>query len=145
MRMRSYVAAAAVPLLLLGATACSDKDKENKENAGKSCDGVLKPASADAALPGTIPAGVTGATFFEKATAGKTTQYFAYVTGTDLTGTRDTIKNALSGAGYEIEGTDQEEGAEAEAEFKGKGVEGSVQVIPLCQNTLRIRYKVGPQ
>jgi len=89
-------------------------------------------------------AGVTGATFFSTDTQGKTVQYFAYVSGDDLVKTRDDIKAAFATAGYEIEGTDQEEDAEAELEWKGKGQEGSVQVIHLCKDNLRIRYRVGP-
>jgi hypothetical protein len=143
MRIRRLLAAAAVPLLL-ASVGCSDKDKE-KENAGKDCTGLLKPADPAAALPTTIPAGVTGATFYEVQTQGSTKQYFAYVSGDDIVGTRDTIKNAMAGAGLTIKGTDQEEGAEAELEFEQGSNEGSVQVIPLCKDTLRIRWRVGPK
>ncbi|MDQ1713247.1 MAG: hypothetical protein QOE45_2697 [Frankiaceae bacterium] len=145
MHIRRLLAVAAVPLLL-ASVGCSDKDEEkNKEAAGKSCDGILKPADAAAALPSTIPAGITGATFYEVQTAGATKRYFAYVSGTDLVKTRDDIKAAYETAKIEITGTDQEEGAEADMEFKVGNDEGSVQVIPLCQGTLRVRYRVGPK
>jgi hypothetical protein len=146
MQIRRYVAAAAVPLLLLAVGCEKDKDEEkNKEAAGKSCDGLLKPADASAALPSAIPAGVDGATFYEVATQGSTKQYFAYVTGDDLIGTRDKIKAAYEAKSITVKDTDQEEGAEAELEFEAGGNEGSVQVIPLCKDTLRIRYRVGPK
>lgn len=145
MQIRRLVAAAAVPLLF-AAVGCSDKDKEKaKEATGKSCDGLLKTADASAALPSTIPAGVDGATFYEMETQGATKRYFAYVTGDDLVGTRDKIKAAFEAKNIEIEGTDQEEGAEAEFEFKAGADEGSVQVIPLCKDTLRIRWRIGPK
>lgn len=147
MRIRRLVAAAAVPLLI-ASVGCSDKDKEEeeaKQKAGQSCDGLLKPADASAALPGTIPAGLDGATFYEVQTAGATKRYFAYVQGSDLVATRDKVKAAFEAKSIEIEGTDQEEGAEAEFEFKQDSDEGSVQVIPYCQGYLRVRYRVGPK
>ena len=144
MHARRLLAAAAVPLLL-ASVACSDKDKDEKAAAGKACDGLLKAASAEAALPSEFPSGLTGATFFDVQTDGATKRYFAYVAGTDLVKTRDDIKAAFESAGIEIEGTDQEEGAEAEFEFKKGANEGSVQVIPLCQGNLRVRYRIGPK
>ena len=144
MHIRRLLAAAAVPLLL-ASVGCSDKDDEEKGEAGKSCDGLLKPADAAATLPSTIPAGISGATFYEVQTQGATKRYFAYVSGDDLVKTRDQIKTAFEGANIAIEGTDQEEDAEAEFEFKAGGDEGSVQVIHLCKDTLRIRYRVGPK
>jgi hypothetical protein len=145
MRIRRLVAAAALPLLI-ASVGCSDKDKEEgKQNAGQSCDGLLKPADAAAALPSSVPAGIDGATFYEVQTAGATKRYFAYVKGSDLVATRDTIKTAFEGKSIEIEGTDQEEGAEAEFEFKQGSDEGSVQVIPYCSGYVRVRYRVGPK
>jgi hypothetical protein len=143
MRIRRLVAAAAVPLLL-ASVGCSDKkDEANKKAAGASCDGLLKPARADAALPSTLPSGLDGAVFYDVQTQGATKQYFAYVQGTDLVATRDKVKAAYEAAKIEIKRTDQEEGAEAEFEFKTGGTEGSVQVIPHCQGYQRVRYRVG--
>jgi hypothetical protein len=143
MQIRRLVVAAAVPLLL-ASVGCSDKDKKLKAAAGKSCDGLLKAADPAAALPSTVPAGITGATFYEVQTAGATKRYFAYVSGTDLVQTRDTIKAAYEAAKITIVGTDQEPGAEADLEFKAGSEEGSVQVINHCQGMLRLRYRVGP-
>ncbi len=144
MRMRRLVAA--VPLLF-AAVGCSDKDKEEEEgkaNASQSCDGLLKPADAAAALPSDIPAGISGATFYQVETQGQTKQYFAYVSGTDFVKVRDDIKAAYQAASIEIENTDQEE-VEAELEFKKGSTAGSVQVIALCKGQLRLRYRVGPE
>ncbi len=143
MRVRRAAAIALLPFVLV--TACSDdKDKEGAD-AGKSCEGLLKSADSAAALPADIPAGVDGATFFEVQTQGATKRYFAYLNGTDLVGTRDKVRTAFESGGYQIVGSDNEEGAEAEFEWTGKGKEGSFQVIPYCKDHIRVRYRVGPQ
>ncbi|MCA1824791.1 MAG: hypothetical protein ABR520_00925 [Mycobacteriales bacterium] len=142
--LRRLLVAATVPLLVT-AVGCA-KEKEERElraASQKSCDGLLKPANTAAALPSDLPAGASGATFYETEKQGATTLYYAYVAGDDLVRTRDAIKSAFESAGYEIEGTDQENGAEAEFEWKGKAKEGSVQVIHLCKNNLRLRWRVG--
>jgi hypothetical protein len=151
------VAAAAIPVLMLG-IGCSKDKKENTptgttsseptdENtaAGQPCGDLLKPASSAAALPSGIPAGLEGATFYEVQAQGATKRYFAHVEGDDLVKTRDTVKEAFEAAGIEIEGTDQEEGAEAEFEWTKGSNEGSVQVIHLCKDNLRVRYRIGPK
>jgi hypothetical protein len=144
MRVRPLLAAALIPLLV---TACGgDKDEEEGEQArSKSCDGLLTGAKSDAALPADLPAGVTGATFYDVQTDGATKRYFAYVQGDDVVKTRDTVKDAFSGAGYEIEGSDEEGQAEAEFEWVKGSNEGSVQVIPYCTGYQRVRYRTGPK
>jgi hypothetical protein len=147
MLTRRLLAAAAIPLLLT-TIGCSDKEKEEKEAEKAktaSCEGKLTPANASANLPADVPAGVTGATFYDLQTDGATKRYFAYVTGDDVVKTRDAIKNAFTGAGYEIEGTDEEGQAEAEFEFVKGSTEGSVQVIPHCTGYQRVRWRVGPK
>jgi hypothetical protein len=87
----------------------------------------------------------SGAVFYEKVTAGSTTQYFAYAPGTDVKKRRDAIKAQLTSAGYEIKGTDAEDNEEAEAEFEGHGHEdATLQVIHRngCETQLRIRYGI---
>ena len=143
MQIRRLVAAAAIPLLF-ASVGCS-KDDDEGAAAGASCDGLLKPADAAAALPSDIPAGISGATFFEVQTQGQTKRYFAYYKATDLVKVRDDVKAAFEQASIEIEGTDQEEGAEAEFEFKKGDTEGSVQVIPYCKDYVRVRYRTGPK
>jgi hypothetical protein len=87
----------------------------------------------------------TDAQFYEKTPVGSTTDYFAYAPGHDVKQRRDAIKTQLSGAGFDIKGTDAEDNEEAELEFEGNGFEeSSVQVIPRsgCETQVRIRYRV---
>lgn len=145
MRFHRVLVALAIPLLL---TSCGESEEEKeKEKAaeafGAACD--LKPADPAAALPVDVPAGITGATFFQLDTQGSTRRYFAYVSGTDVVKVRDDIKAAYEQAGIEIEGSDAEPPAEAEFEWKKGTNEGSVQVVPLCKGTVRVRYRVGPK
>ncbi len=146
MRATRLLAAFAIPLLLTSA-ACGENEEEEKEKAAAAfsaaCD--LKPADPAAALPSDIPAGITGATFFQLETQGSTKRYFAYVSGTDVVKVRDDIRAAYEQAGIEIEASDAEPPAEAEFEWKKGSNEGSVQVIPLCKDTVRVRYRVGPR
>jgi hypothetical protein len=143
MQIRRLVAVTAVPLLL--ASVGCEKDKEAaKKNAGQSCEGLLKSADAAAALPSDLAA-PSGATFYQVETQGKTKQYFAYVQGTDLVKARDDAAAALTSGGAQVKGKDQEEGAEAEAEFEKGSNEGSVQTIPYCQGYVRLRYRYGPK
>lgn len=143
MQNRRLVAAAALPLLL--ASVGCDKDAKNKKNAGIACDNLLKPADASAALPSDIPAGTSGATFYQLDTQGQTKRYFAYAAGTDVVKTRDDIRSAFQSASIDVKGGDQEEGAEAEFEFEKGSTEGSVQVIPYCKGYVRVRYTLGPK
>ena len=72
------------------------------------------------------PAG--GAVFYEVQTQGSTKDY---------------LKATFESKGLKVPGTDQED-VEAEMEFTATdGSEGSVQVINLCKDNLRVRYRVG--
>jgi hypothetical protein len=148
LRRRALCAIAAIPLLV-GLAACggsSDGDNEEDESssAGASCEGLLKPADAKAALPADLPK-PDDAVFYEVQTQGETKRYFAYVPGDDFVKERDELKAQFESKGLKILGTDQEE-VEAEFEFEtAAGDEGSVQVISLCKDNLRIRWRVGPK
>ncbi len=135
MSVRRGVAAALLLLAGCGGGA-------GTQNGGP-CEGLLKPADPAAALPSGVPAGVAGATFYEVETQGATRRHYARLPGSDFVATRDTIKAAYEAAGLTIEGTDQE-AVEAEFQWSGNGREGSVQVIALCRDHLRIRYRAGP-
>ena len=109
-------------------------------------DAECAPATANAAAkpPSSVPT-PTDATFYETIKAGSTTDYFAYSDGDDVKVRRDAIKTQLSGAGFEIKGTDAEDNEEAELEFEGKGFEeSSVQVIHRegCESQLRLRFRL---
>ena len=76
---------------------------------------------------------------------GKTERFYAVLDGTpeDLASRRDDAQNELvQNSGYESLSTDQEEGAEAEAHLKGETHTVDIQVAPLCEGKIRIRYTV---
>jgi hypothetical protein len=76
---------------------------------------------------------------------GKTERFYAVLDGTpeDLASRRDDAQNELVlGSGYESLSTDEEEGAEAEAHLKGEKHTVDIQVAPLCEGKIRIRYTV---
>lgn len=139
---RALCVAAAVPLIVGGA-GCGGSS-EGDTAAGKSCDGLLKPADPAAALPADLPA-PDGAVLYEVQTQGTTKQYFGRVAGTDVRKARDDLKAQFEQKGLKILGTDQEE-VEAEFEFATTtSTGGSVQVVSLCKDNLRIRWRVGPK
>jgi hypothetical protein len=140
---RALCTALAVPLVV-GVAGCggsSDGDNNESSAGGTSCDGLLKPANASAALPAELPS-PDGAVFYDVQTQGATKRYFAHLPGSDFKKERDDIKALFEAKGLKVPGTDQEE-VEAEMEFETAGGEGSVQVISLCKDNLRIRYTVG--
>ncbi|WP_157592722.1 hypothetical protein [Solirubrobacter soli] len=77
---------------------------------------------------------------------GKTTRFYAVLDGTpdDLASRRDDAQNELvQNQSYQSLSTDQEEGAEAEAHLKGPEHTVDIQVAPLCEGKIRIRYTVS--
>ena len=134
--LRRLVALTAL-LPVLALAACGGSG-ERDSDADRACTAEIAPAADPAATP---PANVPtpeGAIFFDVVTQGQTTAYYAKVAGDSVTETRDAIDTQLRNAGYTIEGTDQEEDAEAEAEFSGPH-DGRLQVRHLCEGTLRVR------
>ena len=146
--MRRALCVAAVVPLIVGVAGCGGssggEEEDESSAAGASCDGLLKDANASAALPADLPK-PDGAVFYEVQTQGSTKRYFAHVEGDDFVKARDDLKAQFESKGLKILGTDQEE-VEAEFEFQtAAGEEGSVQVVPLCKDNLRIRWRVGPK
>ena len=69
--------------------------------------------------------------------------YFAIEGGPgDLASLRDSYDQALQSKGYKIEGTDQEENAEAESEFSGAH-DGTTNFRPLCKGKDVLRMKLN--
>lgn len=132
---------AALPVLLLAVACGGDPNRA----AGKPCDGLLKPADPAAALPAGVPAGVEGATFYELQKQGATNRHYAHAKGGDVVAVRDAIEKAYAGSGIAIEGRDAEPPAEAEFQWSAGDREGSVQVTPLCEGNVQLRYRVGPR
>lgn len=140
--MRSTTKALALLLALpIALTAC-EKDKKEAEKASKTACGSEFSGTPSKPLPNDVP-GPSDRTVYDYNSQGKTEQWFATTSGTrdDIVKTRDAIADQLKGAGYEIEGSDQEKGIEAEAEFKGPH-NGSLQVQVACEGKLRIRYRL---
>lgn len=142
-RSRGHVAVAALTVpILFGAVACGDKGEEKAKAAASSpCPSDLT-ASASTPVPGDVPV-PDGANAYSYNSQGKTRIWFLALDGrgSDLTSLRDAFDNALKGKGYEIEGTDQEPGAEADSEFKGPH-EGTSNFQPVCSGKVRLRLKL---
>ena len=139
-RGRMVAAALAVPLILALAS-CSDGDKDKaKAAASATCPSNIT-QTASTPLPSDVPS--PGGTVYDYNTQGKTQFWFVAIDGSpdQLASLRDTYNTTLTGKGYKIDGTDQEAGAEAEAEFGGAH-EGSTQFIPLCSGKVRVRIKL---
>src|SRR3954452_776707 len=121
------------------------EEQEAKENGGKDCDEMAalkrKPKNK---LPSDVPLLEGARVYQSKGPFGKTTQYFAVVSGDaeELAEKRDEAVEQLEKAGYKKLATDQEEGTEAEAHLSGPH-SVDLQVISLCAGKLRVRYTVG--
>lgn len=128
----------ALPLVL---TAC-EKDKENAEKASSTPCGSDFSGTPSKPLPSDVP-GPSDQAVYDYNSQGKTQQWFATTSGDrdDIVKVRDDLSDKLKAAGYEIEGSDQEKGIEAEAEFRGAH-KGSIQVSVACSGKLRIRYRL---
>jgi len=140
---RSLAALAVLPFLAVAACGGSSEEGDNGEgdgNANAACTSTYTTADASAKPPAPLPS-VDGVVWYSKETQGESTYYFGSIDGDNVVDQRDAIKDAFAGANLEVEGTDQEENAEAELEFGG-AQHGSVQVIHLCEGKLRIRYRV---
>ena len=139
-RGRLVAAALAVPLVFALA-ACSDGDKDKaKKAANAACPSNIT-QTASTPLPSDVPS--PGGTVYDYNTQGATKFWFAAIDGTpdQLASLRDNYNTTLTGKGYTIKHTDQEEGAEAEAEFSGAH-EGTTQFIPLCSGKVRVRIEL---
>ena len=121
-----------------GSSGGDEGDADSEGSATASCDGLLQKADTAATPPGIT---VDAVTWYEKQSQGATTIYYGYTNGDDVQQTRDAIVDKLKSLNFEIEGEDAEENTEAEAEFNGPA-DGTIQVIHLCQDHLRIRVTV---
>ena len=131
-----------VPLIVTLA-ACGDGDKEKaKKNAGAACPANIS-QTATTQPPSDVPAPDGASSAYESESQGATKFWFFAVDGIpdNLSSLRDAYDETLKGEGYDIKGTDQEEGAEAESEFEGPHG-GTTQFIPLCQGKVRVRVKL---
>jgi hypothetical protein len=135
------LAAALLAPVALGAVGCERDKAQSSKRAAATC-GPEVSRTASTPLPSDLPA-PSGATVYDYASQGKTRIWYVAVDGAaaDLVRLRDQVKAELTARGYAIKGTDQEPGAEAEAEFEGPH-SGTIQVRTLCSGKDVIRYKL---
>ena len=132
---------------VLALAACNGGGGAPDDDAGTAapCEGRLEPADPSLALPPGIPAGVDRPVLYKTQKAGATTFWFGHAPGGDVVAVRDAIAAAFERAGLTVESKDAEPPAEAEFQFSAAKEEGSVQVTPLCEGNVTIRWRVGPR
>jgi len=125
-----------------------EREKEAEEAKGaadKPCDeaGDLD-GSPKQAVPADLPLPGDTKVYESEGPFGKTVRYLAVTDGDaeQLPQKRDDASDVLVENGYTLLSKDQEEGAEAEAHLNGKHTV-DIQVIPLCEGKVRIRYTVS--
>ena len=125
-----------------------DREKEEEEAKGagdKPCDeaGDLD-GSPKEEVPADLPLPGDTHVYESEGPFGKTVRYLAVTDGDAeaLPQKRDDASDILVENGYKLLSKDQEEGAEAEAHLSGKHTV-DIQVIPLCEGKVRIRYTVS--
>lgn len=93
-------------------------------------------------LPPDVPEPAAG-TQYQYSEQGATKVWFFAIVGdrTELRSLRDAYDTTLRSKGYEIEGTDAEEEAEAESEFRGPHA-GTTNWRPLCDGLVVLRLKL---
>ncbi len=129
----------------------SEEEREREEQeaqaaGGKDCGeaGDLD-GTPELELPADLKVPASAHIYASEGPFGKTERFLAVVEGTpeDLASVRDEAQQELVGAGFTSLSTDQEEGAEAEAHLKGPDNTIDIQVAPLCDGKVRIRYTVS--
>ena len=138
----------AVPLAALlaacgGSSSGGEPGGEREGGAANSACQSDITQTASTGLPSDIPAPDGASAPYEYFAQGATKVWYFALDGTpaDLASLRDSYDNTLKAKGYEIEGTDQEENAEAESEFKGAH-EGTTNFRPLCKGKVNFRLKL---
>lgn len=130
--------------LVLVVSACggSDKDKQEATSAANAACGSDITQTAATQLPSDVPAPSGASSAYEYFAQGATKVWYFALSGdpSQLASQRDSYDQTLQSAGYKIEGTDQEENAEAESEFSGAH-DGTTNFRPLCKgkNVLRVK------
>jgi hypothetical protein len=122
------------------------EEQEAEAAGGKDCaDAGDLDGDPEKAPPPTLAVPADAHLYESEGPFGKTERFFAVLDGTpeDLPKARDEASTALTDKGFESLSTDEEEGAEAEAHLKGKDSTIDIQVAPLCEGKIRIRYTVS--
>ena len=145
--LRGRLAAAAVaPLLLLlaacgGSSSGGEKDADAEGGTGACPSTISEQASTQPPKDVPTPAGADTAYEYFPQGATKVWNFALDGTAGDLVSLRDAYDKVLTSKGYEIEGTDAEENAEAESEFKGPH-EGTTNFRTLCDGKVVLRLKL---
>jgi len=139
--VRRFAALAVAIPLVVGVAGCGDNEKDkDKGNANAACPSTLS-NTVSTQLPSDLPS--PGGSPYDYSNQGKTQVWFFAVDGTpdNLASLRDAYDSQLTGKGYKIEGTDQEEGAEAESDFSGPH-DGTTNFRALCTGKVVVRLKL---
>jgi hypothetical protein len=145
-RIAAPVLAVPLAVLLAACGGSSSGGESGGEGEGGAADAVCPTdisRTASTAIPSDIPAPAGAGDPYESFTQGATQVWYFVLDGSpsDLPSLRDSYDDTLKSKGYEIEGTDQEENAEAESEFKGAH-DGTTNFHPLCQGKVNFRLKI---
>jgi Flp pilus assembly protein TadD len=143
LRGRIAVPAVLAPLVLVLA-ACGGSSSGGDADAGSAnaaCPSNMT-ATASTPLPSDVPTPAGATSPYDYFPQGATKVWYFAIDGSpsDLASMRDTYDNTLTAKGYTIEGTDQEENAEAESEFSGPHA-GTTNFRPLCTGKVVFRLK----
>jgi hypothetical protein len=139
------MAVAMLSPLIVSLAACggssSGGDKDAVGGAG-ACPSEIS-GTASQALPSDVPAPAGASAPYDYFPQGATKVWNFALDGSasDLVSLRDAYDDALTAKGYEIEGTDQEPGHEAESEFKGPHL-GTTNFRALCTGKVVFRLKL---
>ena len=150
MRGRFIASALAVPLAVTlaacGGSSSGGGDGDSDSEGGAA--NVACPANisdtASTPIPSDIPAPEGASDPYQYFAQGATKVWYFALDGApaDLPSLRDSYDNALTGKGYKIKDTDNEENAEAESEFGGPH-HGTTNFRPLCKGKVNFRLKVS--
>jgi hypothetical protein len=140
-----FVAPALLVSLVLVLAACGGGDKDAKKLAGLAntpCGSDIT-QTASTPVPSDVPAPAGASSAYQYFAQGATKVWYFAIDGAaaDLASLRDSYDQTLQSKGYKIEGTDQEENAEAESEFSGAH-DGTTNFRPLCKGKDVLRLKL---
>ena len=142
-RRARVLAVTAVMPLLVGLAACGGSDDDEDEGAVPTVcpSDVSDTASTQPPDDVPLPDGADGAYAYLAQGATKVWSLAIDGEASDLRQLRDDYFAQLEDADYEIEGTDAEEGHEAEGEFNGPH-EGTAKFRPLCEGKVVVTLKL---
>jgi len=147
LRGRFLAPVLAVPLAVMlaacgGSSSGGGEQDKDAGAANAACSNDIS-KTASTPLPTDVPAPDGASSPYESFAQGATNVWYFALDGSpsDLLSLRDAYDDTLKAQGYDIEGTDQEENAEAESEFKGAH-EGTTNFRPLCKGKVNFRLKL---